>query len=881
MTGTADGAVTALAVPHKEPSRPRRWATALAAPLAAALLSVVTACIAGWVRGTYPFGTKTRNTNDLGEQYVPMLTYARDVITGNAHGDLLFSWQSGHGVPVLGDSLAYVGTTLSWLVLLFPRDRIDLSLFAIYVAALGLGAAFMTLLLRRLRPSAPAALAVVGGVAYGTAAWPVETAYMTIWLNGMVAFPALCLLADWVMECGTWRQWVAGPPLVALAWTSHFYTVYMATIGAAAFVVLRVLTVSETPWRQRLAGLVRTGAVFVLGIALAAPLLVPVYRLVQNATPSPEVDFVAAPWDIFLARLLPATGGVADTPAIAVGSLMLVMALTTIANSRLRIVERVVLPLGLVLILGSMQLPSTHLVWHAFDSPNGNPYRQSFIACGFIVIVGWMSLSVGVSRRVVLACCAVVAALLWWVHDLRDTTPLTTPVAAAGLLLLALLWARQSTNATSPPPAGRSRRLSRLAPASFGIGLLLVMTVAESTLSQVAIDSRRSEVLSAKPMTLELRAAVRELVQTHDQWPQFRTSPGSTMSVNDPMLVGGEGSEFYTSTIHIAITELHVGLGWGYSSYGRALVDPATPVTDALFAVRNHVVATDTAGQPTPLSMRTQDAAPLVTVRPPTPRPSTLPSVWGAHERALGAALYDLPVPTFTAEGATVAQNPRGYTARSTSTAPGRFTMSVQCQPGSDAYLYSPALVGTFTVDGARRLALKAIAKRPGVYTALPLAFLGSVGTDGRFDVDVTMTTPQTRLTQAPVGCLRPGALESAITSLQSTAATDVTTTGHSIGFAVAPSTSARSAVLSVPLVPGWSCSGPVSDATPNSFQGLLSVGLSSRGGTVECSYRPPGMRLGAAIAAGALGLWLILGVGALLLGRRRDRSASTVTLAR
>jgi len=832
-------------------------------PLVAAALAASVYCVASAVRDKYPFGGVSRNTNDLGQQFIPMYAHFRDILTGAADGGIVFSWHSGFGAPFLGDAFAYVGSSFSWLVLLFPRDRIDLALFVVYLAAVASAAALMTVLLRALRPTGPRWLAVVAGAAYGIGAWPLEAGYMTTWLNGLVAFPALCLLAELVATRPTTRSLLATPPIVALLWTTHFYTVYMATIGAAIFLVARTLTRTGQPALARVVSLLRAGVVFGVGMVLAAPVLFPVQRLVSAATPSPATEFHPIAWRTFLSRLLPATAGVAATPAVGVGVFLLALTFAAPFNSRMPCAERVVWPLTLALVALSMQVPFTHLVWHAFDTPNGNPFRQAFVTSGFLVITAWMSGSVGVRPPAFLVGAGGVLFLLLLTGHSPARTDATAWTTVTALILTGfgwLLWSRVN-----------HRRFA----AALAVLVLAGATITESVVSAVTIDARRSEVLRAAPTWNALHERARALVKAADGWPAYRTDPGVTTTVNDPMLLGGQGSEYYSSTIQKLTSRTLIALGWGYSSYGRALIDPANPVTDAIFADRHRIVQTGAAWRPesdpdgsraaAQLHLLTQDdVAPLVTIHDRRQTREAAVDVWSRHELLLDADLYVVPErrvvspPTATA---TTLPGSGDLLITPSRPATGELILTATCPPGSDVFLHAPALVGVYLMDGAWRPALSAIATRPGVYTGLPIRQVGKVDDTGKFTLRVRMTGARARLPAAPLACLRRGALEDAVAALGHRAASDIRTGPQSISFTVpaTPSGVPGSAVLSVPLLAGWTCRGAVAQRRPDETAGLITVPLSSHGGRVTCSYQSPGLGVGLTMGAVALLAWILL----------------------
>ncbi|MFD9489556.1 YfhO family protein [Streptomyces sp. NPDC059991] len=798
--------------------RPRARASALAA-----LITVVSVCAADAVARTFPFGHHTRSVNDLGNQFVPFHAHLWDLLHGRAHGGALVNWQSGYGTSFLPDIGTYLGSPFALLVGVFPRDEIDLAVYVITVLKMAVAAVAMTVLLLTLRPSPGRRWAAgVLGAAYALCGWSViEATYNTMWLDGLIAFPMLCLVGEWAR---TRARPLIGPVVVALAWTANFYTAYMATIGAALVLLLRLFleeTPEETAVRARLWALARAAWTTALGIGLSAPILFTVFLGTKHAYPGWSKEFQPVPWSDFLARWLPATYSF-SSPALFLGTGALLLAGALAFNRAVPDRERYAWT-GLALLVAlSFQWKPTHLAWHAFQTPNGSPYRQTFVLSGLLVIAAWICVADGLpDRRALLGGGGVLAVIAGGAAFSELVSPWSYPLFFGGLAaaLGALLV------------AGRAR--GRRAVALAAVLLLAGAQTAQAAVTVAYGDRERLHRLDSYPAWGAAHDAREAAVAGADGWPAYRTDPGRRqITGNDPLLLGGEGASYYSSLTPDVLTRTMTALGGGWTSRGRSVQSLDNPVTDAVFAVGARVRAEK--GQ-APAVTRAP-VPPLVTVRGGRGPLRYGSSPFRNQELLLGARVYTLP--------RTVAEG---------------------CPAGQEAFLWAPEYTGWARLGTTGRW----VEFRGGApKRRAALAPLGvSAGPSSR-----VVLRPAYK--KAQLGCLDRGALTAAVDHLRTTGATDVKVTDSGVR-AVLPAGASGTAVFAMPRIAGWRCAVNGGGAKPaDAYLGLVAVRLTGTGSpsTVSCTFRPPGLKAGS--AAGAAGLAGLLGTGALLAVRKRRAGA-------
>ena len=852
----------------KKPSSPIRPRPAAA--LLAAAVTAVAFCAADVLARSYPFGPRTRDVNDLGNQYVPFHAHLWDLLHGRADGGLFVNWQSGYGSSFLPDLGTYVSSPFALLVGVFPRHEIDLAVYVITLlktATAGAAMAWLLLSLRRGRWWAAGLL----GASYALCGWSVaDAAYNPMWLDGLIALPLLCLVGEWTIRR---RHPLLGVLVVAFAWIANFYTAYMATLAAGLLFLLR-LWLTDLPARRRVRTAGRAAATGALGIGLAAPLVAVVYFGTEHAYPGRVVRFSPVPAQDLFARLLPTTYSF-GSPALYAGTAALVLALALPFHRAVPRRARTGWTVLLLAVTLSLQWTPTHLLWHAFATPQGSPYRQAFVLCALLVIAAWHSLSYGVPDRRALGAAG---ALLAVIALVASRSSLVKPVGWPVVLLavtgalggLALL---RAADGPRPPNAGtaglRLPDRRRTLFAWLAVALLFGGQFGEAvTTSALATRVRfgRMDDYATWGARQERQA---EAIARVDDWPRHRTDPGREQTVgNDPLMVGGQGAQYYSSLTSDVLSRTLTALGGGWTSRGRSVQSLDNPVTDAIFSVGARVHSPIDPHQTylpqvgDRLSVSRQDVPPLVTVRSVPDKAPFGSSPYRNQESLLGSRVYTVPrIHVYDDNGNPLTEKD-WIGSGSALTRP---SITADCPAGSEVHLWAPRY------SGVARLGDHAVlfrSKYPRNRAAM--ASLGPTPASGR--VHIRLTPDRTgRVPRGAVGCLDTARLHTAVAHLKATGATHVSVSGATVRARL-PRGSKGVAVVAAPRISGWRCAAGDHDAVPaKSYHGLIAVPLDGTSTTLTCTFHPPGLRLGLTVGACSLLTLILLGV---LMAVRRRRVA-------
>ncbi|AXE39962.1 hypothetical protein JS278_02827 [Acidipropionibacterium virtanenii] len=812
--------------------------------------------------GIRPFGVRSNIIGDDGAQYLEFYAVFRDILTGSHLSSPQFSWALGAGVPFLPTYATYLGGPFTFLVALFPANRVSTAITVIVVAKLVVASAVMYALLRTLGPRRHPLLAGLLGISYATCTWVFDIGWFNQqWLDGLIAFPALALVA---LRCrGPKHHLWPGVLVVALFWWSNFYSAYMASVGAV-IVLVAVEAASSTGLRRSAARIGRFALTGVLGVALTAPTLIPTLTGLRNGSPTPGTDLAAVRWSGILVRLLPMTEGVVLAPALFCSSAALLLVLGIPAALHLSVRTRAVLVVVAVAVLASLKAPTLLLAWNAFQVPHGMPFRCGFVISGLIIVAAHTAWpprrthpravrgATGLRRALTASrdwpgplawgCAAVLFALLSRIVEgpgeeflFVDPRAAQPGWAALGIGLVASLVVTAAT-----ARGGRSwRRVMSvvLVLATLGgTGLTLRENLANSLFVNVKLRIWASELFPrASQDAARLRAA--EAATRKAGWPLHRVNVDLVSEdpiwsrYNSSGRYSFPGINYYSTTIEASTARPLVNLGYSDRNGGRTLYRPHDEVLSSLLA------AYDPHSRFDPL--------PMVRTVPTIKPQAGLSTDMATRETLLGAHLYS---------------SPRLYRVTGRRERPIASPLVVPAGTNQDVRISCPA--GQYVVSHQYFNGMMMLRNRDGGSVQVAESheipkkrvvgphFLikYSDGTPTTVEFKANGAVPPQLRTIEPDGlaCLDLRPLERQIAVSEAPSSLRITPSRIEARFSQPRS---GRLVVATPAADGWRCRVDGRSAPIEPLAGMLAV-KTSGAREFSCGYKPPGLSLGISVAA-------------------------------
>ena len=348
--------------------------------------------------GIYPFGSQQLAIIDMYHQYVPFLSELQCRLQGE--GSLFYSWNSGGGCNFWCLLSYYGASPLNLLLILFPKSLIMEGVSVILLIKIGLTGSFMYIYLKNaynpseLLADRQAGLkTVLFADMYALCTFVIGYYWCIMWLDAVMLLPLLMLGLNRLIKDG--RMALYTVCLALIVFINYYIAIMVCIFILVYYPVLYFITVRDRGAKACLLTTLKAVGASLLGICMAAVMLLPTYISMQNAyyfsSSMPE------DWSLYndalnvINQLLPASHltYLDGLPNLCCGFLVTVMLACYFISREIPYREKVLHGAFLVFMYLSLNINKLDFIWHGMHFPNQLPHRFSFVICFVLVTMAY------------------------------------------------------------------------------------------------------------------------------------------------------------------------------------------------------------------------------------------------------------------------------------------------------------------------------------------------------------------------------------------------------------------------------------------------------------------------------------------------------------
>lgn len=349
------------------------------------------------VKGLYPFSTGSPLVLDLNAQYVYFFEALRSFVYGD--GSLLYSFSRSLGGEFMGIYAYYMASPLTYIVALFPVERIQEAVLCLLLLKTGLSGLTMGIYLHQRTKNPNRLVIFTFSLMYALSAYMMIQQNNTMWIDALIWLPIFTYALEKLITQRKYKLYVISLSAILIC---NYYIGYMVCIFAVLYFFYYYFCHSKNeinPRGERL-HFIRTGGRFaafsLLSAAISAFMLIAAYYSLGFG----KSDFSNPDWSLkanfevldFMAKFLPGsfdTVEPAGLPFVYCGLLVLFAVPIYFTARNVSIREKIASAALIAVFILSFIVSPIDLIWHGFSVPNWINGRYSFLFCFFLIIVAY------------------------------------------------------------------------------------------------------------------------------------------------------------------------------------------------------------------------------------------------------------------------------------------------------------------------------------------------------------------------------------------------------------------------------------------------------------------------------------------------------------
>ena len=550
----------------------------------------------------YPFGDGSVLVLDLNAQYVYFFEALRKFVFGDA--DILYSFSRALGGEFVGMYAYYLASPLSFIVALFPQERILEALLTMILIKSGLCGLTFGFYLHKNSKNTNRVMVIAFSAMYALSAYAIVHQNNTMWIDALIWLPLLTYGIEQLVKFGKYKLFV-----IALALTvwSNYYIGYMVCIYVALYFFYYFLAYGDgrnNPRGERahfLRSLLRILFFSALAIAIAAFIVLGAYYSLGFG----KSTFQSPDWSLrakfgfldFFTKFLPSSYDTVrpeGLPFVYTGLLTIILVPIFFMSKKFTSREKVASLAFIGFFTLSFMASTLDLIWHGFQNPNWLNNRYSFMLCFFLLVLAYKAFGNlrEVSNKIIIAICAFIILFVAIVEKLDFETYVKSE---SKLLTYKTIWLSVLVVVVITALLCILLKTKNVRKRENIAGILAAVVCVELFCSSLGcVIQFDKDVLysgySGYNNFLRSVRSITDVVQENDT-SFYRMEQNNKQRVNDNMATGVKGLSNSTSTLNSSTISFLHKMGYASITHWSQYLG-GTPVNDSLLGIK-YVIDSD------------------------------------------------------------------------------------------------------------------------------------------------------------------------------------------------------------------------------------------------------------------------------------------------
>ena len=349
-------------------------------------------------RGLHPLGNGSPLVLDMNAQYVYFFSGLRNLIYGDA-SSILYSFSRSLGGEFLGMYAYYLASPFSYIVALFPADRMQEAVLTIMLLKAGFCGLSFGYYLHKHTKNRSKITIFTFSLLYALTSYAVCQQSNTMWIDALIWLPLLALGIEQLILNRKYKLYTVS---LAVTLICNYYIGYMLCIFSVIFFFYSYFSKTPeeiNPRKEKqhfLRACIRFGIFSLLAAAIAAFMLIVALYSLQFG----KSDFSTPNWALkpkfeildFLTRFLPGaydTFEPAGLPFVYCGLITLILIPIYFLAKKISAREKIASAALIAVFFISFITNPIDLIWHGFSTPNWLNARYSFLFCFILLILAY------------------------------------------------------------------------------------------------------------------------------------------------------------------------------------------------------------------------------------------------------------------------------------------------------------------------------------------------------------------------------------------------------------------------------------------------------------------------------------------------------------